>query len=389
MHYVGIDLGSRSHVVASIDETGAVIIKPTSFDEDQRGYATVLDLLGAPADTVIAMESTGHYGRNLIAALRWHGFGVAVINPLRTKRFAQEDLKRAKTDSVDALLLARFAAQKRLTPSDEHDTATLDLRELVRFHDRMELDHNNRVRQLHRLVSLTFPEFPRHVPVNGIRATMILREYPTAQALAGCSVETLAQYRCGAQRVGAARARALIEAAAVSIGRHDGAVYRLEARHLCDDLLTLRHRLDEIVADIVRRVQEHPVASLLTTIGGIGPLTAAQIVATVGDPARFRSAATFAAYVGVVPGTDQSGLRRPGHAPLSPIGHARLRRALWMPTIAAAAQGRNPWLAAYYTRLKAAGKPSKVALVAAMRKLLTAVYSVAKHRQPFTTKGSL
>jgi transposase len=45
----------------------------------------------------------------------------------------------------------------------------------------------------------------------------------------------------------------------------------------------------------------------------------------------------------------------------------------------------NPWLRAFYQRLRAAGKPPKLALIAAMRKLLHAVYSVAKHRRPFVT----
>jgi transposase len=44
----------------------------------------------------------------------------------------------------------------------------------------------------------------------------------------------------------------------------------------------------------------------------------------------------------------------------------------------------NPWVCAYYQRLRAVGKPAKVALLAAMRKLLAAVYSVARHRRPFT-----
>jgi len=46
---------------------------------------------------------------------------------------------------------------------------------------------------------------------------------------------------------------------------------------------------------------------------------------------------------------------------------------------------RNAWLRAFYLRLRAAGKPAKLALIAAMRKLLHAVYSVAKHRRPFVT----
>ena len=45
---------------------------------------------------------------------------------------------------------------------------------------------------------------------------------------------------------------------------------------------------------------------------------------------------------------------------------------------------RNPWLRAFYERLRAAGKPAKLALIAAMRKLMHAIYSVAKNRRPFT-----
>lgn len=63
------------------------------------------------------------------------------------------------------------------------------------------------------------------------------------------------------------------------------------------------------------------------------------------------------------------------------MGNARLRMALWMPVLGAVR--RNPWLRAFYQRLRAAGKPAKLALIAAMRKLLHAVYSVAKHRKPF------
>jgi transposase len=65
-----------------------------------------------------------------------------------------------------------------------------------------------------------------------------------------------------------------------------------------------------------------------------------------------------------------------------PLGNARLRRGLWMPALSAIRY--NPWVRAYYLRLRAAGKPAKVAVVAVIRKLLAAVYSVARHRRPFT-----
>ena len=62
---------------------------------------------------MLALKATGHYWRNLFVALLAKGYAVAVLNPLRTRRFSEEELQRTKTDAIDALGIARFAAQKR------------------------------------------------------------------------------------------------------------------------------------------------------------------------------------------------------------------------------------------------------------------------------------
>jgi len=93
------------------------------------------------------------------------------------------------------------------------------------------------------------------------------------------------------------------------------------------------------------------------------------------------SAAAIASYVGVAPRLRQSGKKRFSGSPTIPFGNARLRKALWMVVLNAVRC--NPWLRQYYERLRAAGKPGKVAVIAAMRKLLAAVWSVATHRRPF------
>jgi transposase len=123
------------------------------------------------------------------------------------------------------------------------------------------------------------------------------------------------------------------------------------------------------------------LGKLLMTIEGVGPLTAACLIAELGDPARFPSAAAIASYVGVIPRLRQSGKKRFVKGPAIPLGNARLRKALWMVVLQLVR--RNPWLRQYYERLRAAGKPGKVAVIAAMRKLLVAVWSVATHRKPF------
>jgi len=65
------------------------------------------------ASMLVAMEATGHYWQNLFAVLVAEGFAVALLNPMRTRRFAGEGLARAKTDALDAVGIARFGAQKR------------------------------------------------------------------------------------------------------------------------------------------------------------------------------------------------------------------------------------------------------------------------------------
>lgn len=386
MRFVGIDIGAEHHVFAAVSDGRAVVLTPTTFTEDAAGYQRLRERLGPPADTLVAMEATGHYWQNLFAVLVAEGFAVALLNPLRTRRFADEDLERTKTDSIDALAIARFAAEKRPAVTRLPDLATQELRELVRHRDRLMQDFGDRTRQLHRLVDLGFPEFTRHVrTLDSELATAILHDYPTARAFDGVSTRRLAQLRYdGRHLVGEELARTLIAAATGSVGQHHGEPYRLQVRHACEDLDLLRRRLRDLDRSIAAKLAEHEVGTLLTTIDGIGPHTAARIIAEVGDPAWFRDARALAAYVGVVPALKHSGKRQAMRAGLTPHGHAALRAALWMPTLTGVR--RNPWLRQHYERLRARGKMPKVALIACMHKLLLAVHSVARHRTPFTPK---
>jgi transposase len=346
MRFAGIDIASETHVLAIVTSDGGVEVKATPFSEDAAGYEKALGLLGTPGEVLIAMEATGHYWKNLFAALVAAGHSVALLNPLRTHRFAAEDLERTKTDAIDALGIARFAAQKRPATTHLPDSAAEELRELVHLRER------------------------------------------TAAAFRGASVKRLAALRYdGRHLVGLDLARTLIDAARRSVGRHHGAAYRVQVHYACQDLDTLRKRLRELDRDIETKLNEHEVGRLLTTIDGIGPNTAAFVIAEVGDPAaHFRSASALAAYVGAIPGLEQSGKRTSSRAALTPIGNARLRKALWMPTLTAVRY--NAWLRSHYQRLLARGKLPKVALIACMHKLLLAIYSVAKHRKPFVAAAA-
>jgi transposase len=384
MKFAGIDIASEKHFVAVVDEASAVLVKSTSFTEDSSGYDKLFKLLGTPEDvTLVAMEATGHYWKNLFAALTAKGFKVALINPLRTNRFAAEDMQRTKTDAIDALGIARFAAQKRPVATRLAESATEELRELVRLRDRLVQDLGDRVRELHRVVDLGFPEFTRYVrSLDSELATAILKDYPTAQAFIGVRPKALSNLKYdGRHFVGLELANQLLAAARTSVGHHHGEAYRIQVKYFCQDIDTFRQRIRALDRDIESTLDKHEVGKLLTTIDGIGTGTAARLIAVLGNPADFRDERALASYVGVVPALKQSGKRTAERGALSNYGNADLRTALSMPTLTAVR--KNPWLKRFYDRLVLAGKPPKVALIAAMRKLLHAIYSVAKHRRAF------
>src|SRR5262249_19051628 len=150
-------------------------------------------------------------------------------------------------------------------------------RELVQLRQRLMQDFGDRVRQLHRLVDLGFPEFTRYVrTLDSELATAILHDYPTAAAFRGLSVRRLGGLRYdGRHLVGLDLARQLIDAARRSVGQHHSATYRLQIRYACDDLDILRSRLRDLDRDLDGKLREHEIGRLLTTIDGIGPQTAA------------------------------------------------------------------------------------------------------------------
>jgi transposase len=386
MRFVGIDIASEIHVVAAVGLDGEVLLKPTKIEESGAGHARLIELLGPASDVLVVMEATGHYWQNVFARLTTLGFLVAVVNPLAVRRFGESQLIRAKTDAADALLIARFGRAHRPASAALHDEQLEELREHMRLRDRWVQDLGDRVRQLHRLVDLGFPEFTRHVKdLSTALATTLLTRCPTATAFQQVKPSTLAKLKYdGRHHIPEDLATALVAAAKDSAGMHHGPAYRLGVQTTCEDIGVLRKRIAEIDRTIKTLIDGSELASLLLTIDGIGPTTAARILAEFGDPAAYASAAAFTAHFGVVPGVNHSGKSTPARAASTSLGDAKLRAKLWMPTLTAVV--RNSWLKAFYERLIGRGKPAKVALVASMRKLLTAVYSVAKNRRPFVPR---
>lgn len=147
------------------------------------------------------------------------------------------------------------------------------------------------------------------------------------------------------------------------------------------DLSTRLHLLDTEIAQLLDDGAWAASASLLQSIPGIGPLTTAWLLVATVNFELCASAEAAVAYVGLNPLAHESGTSVRGRAHVGRGGHRRLRKALYLASLSAAQY--NPVIRPFYARLRAAGKPAKVAHCAAARKLLHLAWAVVTKQQRF------
>jgi len=149
MTYVGIDVSK-----AKLDSAVKTANKPrcTTVDNNEKGFAKLAQWLGKyPKPEVhVCLEATSTYGVACALHLSQQGFKVSIVNPALVKAFAGSELRRNKTDALDAVLLADFCAEKSprtwTAPSQEKQT-------FQALYRRWETLKNMRVQELNRLDS--------------------------------------------------------------------------------------------------------------------------------------------------------------------------------------------------------------------------------------------
>ena len=150
-------------------------------------------------------------------------------------------------------------------------------------------------------------------------------------------------------------------------------------------LAWLATELERIERDINQTTDDDPdlrgKRDLLASIPGLGERTTATLLAYGLGDGRFDTARQVVAFAGLNPRLHESGSSVRGRPRLSKVGHAPLRRALYMPAMVAL--HRTAWGKLFRDRLAAYGKPPKLIIGAMMRKLLTVAFGVLRSGRPF------
>jgi transposase len=147
--------------------------------------------------------------------------------------------------------------------------------------------------------------------------------------------------------------------------------------------------LDEQIKQFRQKIRDHidddpdlrGRRELLDSIPGVGEATIALLLAYGIHPGRFRNGRQAAAFAGLDPRQHESGSSVRQQPRMSKIGHAHLRKSLYMPAMVTLY--RTTWGRQFQSRLEAAGKPAKLVIGAMMRKLIHVAYGVLKSGKPF------
>lgn len=280
-----------------------------SVSNDVPGIELLVSRLREHNPTLTVLEATGGFETAAVAALMHGGLQVVVANPRQVRDFARATGQLAKTDRIDAHMLALFA--ERVRP---------EVRELAD------------------------------------EQTQLLDALLT-------------------------RRRQIIEMLTAEKNRRGFAPSPLK-KSIEEHIRWLKRKLGAVDKDIERMIQSSSVwrakEDLLRSVPGVGPVLSRTLIGELPELGKL-SRKEIAALVGVAPLARDSGTMRGRRMVWG--GRASVRAALYMSAMVASR--RNPVIHEFYHRLRAAGKPPKVALTACMRKLLTILNAMARTQTPW------
>ena len=160
--YVGIDVSKFKHTCCIIDEEGEIIEKSFDFPNSKEGFDLLIKTFQNIGDTnlfQIVMEATGHYHECLFRYLVANNYQVQIKNPIVISRFKESEyLDKAKTDNLDALLIAQYASKHPFSPSMIKSYNIERIRRIARAKYFIYQDKNRIINHIHRYLDESFPE---------------------------------------------------------------------------------------------------------------------------------------------------------------------------------------------------------------------------------------
>ena len=378
MIYVGIDIAKLNHFAAVISSDGEILIEPFKFTNDYDGFYLLLSKL-APLDQnsiIIGLESTAHYGDNLVRFLISKDFKVCVLNPIQTSSMRKNNVRKTKTDKVDTFVIAKtLMMQDSLRFMTLDDLDYIELKELGRFRQKLVKQRTRLKIQLTSYVDQVFPElqyfFKSGLHQNSVYA--LLKEAPTPTAIASMHMTHLAHLLEVASHghFGKEKARELRVLAQKSVGVNDSSL-SIQITHTIEQIELLDSQLFHTELKMANLVT--CLYSVIMTIPGIGFINGGMILGEIGDIHRFSEPKKLLAFAGLDPSVHQSGNFQAQRTRMSKRGSRVLRYALI--NAAHNVVKNNATFKAYYDAKRAEGRTHYNALGHCAGKLVRVIWKM-------------
>ena len=394
--YVGIDVSKFKHTVAIIDQNGEIRKKSFDISNSREGFDSLLNelgLLGLKEQIKIGMEATGHYMNCLVRCLVSNGYQVQIYNPSLIARFREsEAVNLAKTDNLDALLIAKYVATHSFTSSPQISYLIGEIRKISRAKYFLFGDKSACYNHLLRYLDEIFPEFVSFFKKNedGIRKNIgrnlfesptirwLLSEYTSPRKMARMRVETGETLRRMSRgSISFNRFNQLRELAKNSIG-YSTEIDEQIIKSIIAQVRTIDNEINELNKMLEPLMEE--LNSPILTIPGIGMNLAAMIIGEIGDISRFDNPEKLIKYAGLDVRIYQSGtINHKGH--IRKRGSPILRYALALSV--QKLRIHSPVFSEYYYSKLRQGKATNVAIIATTRKLIRVIWKMMITNQVF------
>ena len=376
----GIDPHKRMchAVILNISHRGSTVKSDFRFDNNLTGALELINVLKASSCHTVVIENSNNFAYALYAMLQDAKFSVTLVGPARIPA------KNKKSDRVDAEWLALMYAKGLVTPDYVPPREIRQLRDMLRLRQLLVRERTMLKNNIH--ANLTRGQFD------------ISKIVSDAFGKGGFKIlETLMLASSGGH-VGSYDKAVLslpdkiIEKYKTVVSNSFIALINKVTLGVATDVIrVLNSRIKELEDTIANYIYEHEElqrnVELIMSIPGVGLITAATIVAEVGDFTRFESKKEIAAWAGMVPNTEVSNGKQVSHG-LTKRGSPHIRRVLCEAANVIALHGKPEGLFRYYRRILRR-KGRKIAIVALGHKLLRVIYKIVMSGEKYRDEMTL
>jgi transposase len=388
--YVGIDVSKDKSDICIKDQSGNDLIHRFKIENTKADLGKLYETIEriksktqGKIDVVFGMEATGIYSLPLYSALRRDGYKVKLYNPIQTNGFRKMNVRKTKTDPIDAAIIADMLRYSEPPQVNEiKDLNLYQLRELVRIRHRLIEKQTVCKVQMIRNIDIIWPNYVSLMPkVFGTTSITVLKKYTAPSKMISKSFEQFYDLVHKASRSKISRTKAeeiYANAGNILTIPEIEPIISIEIKTLITQLELYDGQIQSIDTKIDQMMKR--IDSKIMSIPGIGVTLGPMILGEVGNIDRFSSAKKLVAFAGLDSVVSQSG-RFEKTGKISKRGSPLLRQALFL--AANIARMNDDVLKRFYDKKRSEGKHHYSALNAVAAKLLRVIYSVLKNNKEY------